>query len=750
MIYLENNTKTVEIYIPKDDEAIGGGSHGGSYQQGFQDGYASGYTDGVESTEGYEQGYADGFNDGHSSGITDGYSSGYADGEQHQKSLLSSTAITSNGEYTNANGWSSVTVNVPQGQGYEEGYEAGYEAGHQAGQQYGYEIGYADGVVDGKYQITSTFTSLSVDSNGNYGSVEHPLTAVTVQVPQTGHTDQEMQERYNLGYSDGVTHQKSLLSTTAITANGEYSSENGWEEITVNVPQNNPNIEEEKTFTATTNGTSSITPSPIWEILFTSKESVYDNSYHFTIDGTISSGYYGQAAYRLDYNHYENYGYVLIKIDQNGGLELDTSNYDQEAAPVHLYYINGRYDFSGNWITASNFDVHPLSNIEYYYAMSSVTITVDVPPQEAVIEQSKSYTATTNGSHTITPTGTWEVTCDTSRDDYYLFKIEGVLGSQYKYRHLYRLDYNGEEDYGYVLVVVNENGDNLALDINHYDQESHPVGYRNESDGTHFLGNPASAFTVTPLDYKEALYDAMAEVQLTVDVQPNVSSTAITENGTYEATGTGVDGWSSVTVNVPQTSYGELYCLACENARFEIASGNGLTSRLILTQASAQFLGSYRGELLYNGETMASWGASEFNSGDTKYGNYYYNWGHQFQPPVTDSINIIEDMEFPNFHTISIQRGTKVSLNKDGWQVLSPKSAPSVSGNLVSIFVKGYLKGANFNNTYCPLFPAVDSNGNACLLWNGQYIYPAFGKCYPVYKRTVDGVDKYVVVTELT
>jgi len=188
MIYLENNTKTVEIYIPKDDEAIGGGSHGGSYQQGFQDGYASGYTDGVESTEGYEQGYADGFNDGHSSGITDGYSSGYTDGEQHQKSLLSSTAITSNGEHTNANGWSSVTVNVPQGQGYEEGYEAGYAAGHQAGQQYGYEIGYADGVVDGRYQITSTFTSLSVDSNGNYGSVEHPLTAVTVQVPQTGHT----------------------------------------------------------------------------------------------------------------------------------------------------------------------------------------------------------------------------------------------------------------------------------------------------------------------------------------------------------------------------------------------------------------------------------------------------------------------------------------------------------------------------------------------------------------------------------
>ena len=748
MIYLENNTNIQVAYIPKDDEAIGGGSHGGSYQQGFQDGYASGYTDGVESTEGYEQGYTDGFNDGHSSGVTDGYSSGYTDGEQHQKSLLSSTAITSNGFYTNANGWSAVTVNVPQGQGYDEGYAAGYAAGHQAGQQYGYEIGYADGVVDGKYQITSTFTSLSVDSNGTYGSVEHPLTAVTVQVPQTGHTDQEMQERYELGYSDGVNHQKSLLSTTAITANGEYSSENGWEEITVNVPQNNPNIEEEKTFTATTNGTSSITPSPIWEIVQAANQ--YNTHYYFTIDGTISSGYYGQAAFRLDYNKVENYGYVLIKIDQNGGLELDTTNYAQDIEPVHLYYLNGRYDFGGNRISASNFTVHPLSNIEYYYAMSSVTITVDVPPQGALIEQSKSYTATTNGSHTITPTGTWEVTCDTSRDDYYLFKIEGVLsGSQYVHRQLYRLDYNGAEDYGYILVVVNDNGDNLALNINHYDQESHPVGYRNESDGTHFFGNPASAFTVTPLDYKEALYDAMAEVQLTVDVQPNVSSTAITENGTYDATG--IDGWSSVTVNVPQTSYGELYCLACDNARFEIARGNGLTSQLTLTQASAQFLGSYRGELGYNGETMASWGASAFNSGDTKYGRYYYNWGHQLQPPVTGSINIIDTMEFPEFHTTSIMRvNSKVSLSKDGWQVLSPQSAPSVSGTSVSIFVQGYLKGANLNNSYCSLFPAVDDDGNACLYWNGTYIYPVSGECHPVYKRTVEGVDKYVIVTELT
>lgn len=50
----------------------------------------------------------------YNSGVTDGYSSGYTEGSNDQKALLGTTSITQNGVYTNANGYSAVTVNVPQ------------------------------------------------------------------------------------------------------------------------------------------------------------------------------------------------------------------------------------------------------------------------------------------------------------------------------------------------------------------------------------------------------------------------------------------------------------------------------------------------------------------------------------------------------------------------------------------------------------------------------------------------------------
>lgn len=69
------------------------------YQDGYNAGYSSGYTSG--STDGFASGYTSGSTDGYSSGIT------------YQKSLLASTAVTSNGTYTRENGYSAVTVNVP-------------------------------------------------------------------------------------------------------------------------------------------------------------------------------------------------------------------------------------------------------------------------------------------------------------------------------------------------------------------------------------------------------------------------------------------------------------------------------------------------------------------------------------------------------------------------------------------------------------------------------------------------------------
>lgn len=55
--------------------------------------------------------YNSGYTAGYASGMTDGYASGVTD----QKALMASTAFTTNGTYTRADGWDEVTVNVPTG-----------------------------------------------------------------------------------------------------------------------------------------------------------------------------------------------------------------------------------------------------------------------------------------------------------------------------------------------------------------------------------------------------------------------------------------------------------------------------------------------------------------------------------------------------------------------------------------------------------------------------------------------------------
>ena len=86
------------------------GISGGTIQVNvdMQPAYNSGYT------EGYASGYTSGETDGYSTGYASGYTSGETAGMAEQKALLTSTTITENGSYTRENGYSAVTVNVPQ------------------------------------------------------------------------------------------------------------------------------------------------------------------------------------------------------------------------------------------------------------------------------------------------------------------------------------------------------------------------------------------------------------------------------------------------------------------------------------------------------------------------------------------------------------------------------------------------------------------------------------------------------------
>lgn len=161
----------------------------------YNNGYQSGYTQGLEDAGGE-------------------YADGYVAGIEEQKSKLSGITITENGEYTRADGYSGITVNVPQ-----TGTVATYQ--------------------------TKNF---SIDNNGDTTiTVDDGYDGITggtihVSVPQTGHTDAELEAAYTSGYTGGeiagIAEQKALLTSITATTNNTYSTENGYGTVVVNVPQN--------------------------------------------------------------------------------------------------------------------------------------------------------------------------------------------------------------------------------------------------------------------------------------------------------------------------------------------------------------------------------------------------------------------------------------------------------------------------------------------------------------------------------
>lgn len=142
-------------------------------------------------------------------------------GKQAQKDAMTEITITQNGTYTREDGYSSVIVNV--------------EGGGSCNMQ------------TKNYNITSNGAT-TITPDAGYDGITGGT--ITVDVPQTGHTDEEITAAYNSGYTAGETDgeatgaaaQKALLVTTAITQNGVYTRENGYSEVSVNVPSSLSNV----------------------------------------------------------------------------------------------------------------------------------------------------------------------------------------------------------------------------------------------------------------------------------------------------------------------------------------------------------------------------------------------------------------------------------------------------------------------------------------------------------------------------
>ena len=398
MVYLDNSTNQQEVWIPRNDGL--GSTHKGSYDQGFEDGYVS--------------------------------------GETHQKNLLSSTAFTENGEYEMENGWSAVTVNVPQTGStakLEEksvtisadttyvlpssGYD-GMSAVTIDAEQYGqdnYDSGFDDGYTDGY----SSGTSEGYDSG------------------------------YTSGHTDGVNEEKAKLSATTFTANTAVTiSDGGYSAITVNVPQTGSSI-------------------PLSSITITENTAITETekAYSAITVNVPQTGHTDQEledAYNSGYTSGETHQKSLLSstaFTENGSYTAEngwsgiTVNIDT-ASTYNSGYTSGHTDGVSEEKAKMSAITFTANTAVTLSDGSYSAVTVNVP--QTSIEPNKSFTATTNGNYTITPSSGSVIVngrFDSDLDRYYLSAITENFPST-GYFEILRIEDESDSSKGWIDVYLED------------------------------------------------------------------------------------------------------------------------------------------------------------------------------------------------------------------------------------------------------------------------------------------------------
>lgn len=186
MIYINTTGKQNQVWLPKPYDIV---SDCPGVEDAYNSGYTSGHTDGVEDGygSGYTSGYTDGLNacsGGSCEGIwEEGYNSGYTDG-----------------------------VNACSGGSYQDGYDDGYGDGWDAG----YDSGKTDGIAEQKAKLTST----AFTSNGTYTSTRADgWSSVTVNVAQTGYTQEDLDRAFQSGYTAGLRACSGFTPAADLTLN---------------------------------------------------------------------------------------------------------------------------------------------------------------------------------------------------------------------------------------------------------------------------------------------------------------------------------------------------------------------------------------------------------------------------------------------------------------------------------------------------------------------------------------------------
>lgn len=691
MVYLDNTTSAQTVWIPRNDEGeyIHTGSSG-SYKEGFADGYESGVTDGYGS----------------------GYTSGHTDGMDDQKELLSSTTFTENGVYTREDGWSSVTVYVTSGapqsledkdvvisadtttvtpspgyygisavtidaseyaqENYDNGFDDGFGDGYASGATDGYEEGYGSG-------YTSGYTSGSTDG---YGS---------------GYTD-----GYYGGYLSGETHQKSLLTSTAITENGIYTREDGFSAITVDVPTSgSPSLlgtasfSANGTYSASTDnldGYSAITidvqesyfPLEMVDyiettcVLDTGQKHTIGESYEIDLMIVSASGYYNRTG---DTNYYAFGTYYMLDI-----------NYDAWTRKIGANY---RFD-TGN-------------------AKRSVQLPITLD-QRAVVGLTKSA-ITVNGSvvgDTYTKgwnaTSAFNVWLGGSNDSYGVSKHR-CIGRYYGLKK-----YSEEGDLVYDFIPVVYEGEPYFYDKVSGSLKKIACGTAGPSKG--YVEGYASGHT-----------DGVNEEKAKLSAITITSNTAITKNE---------GGYSAITVNVQDGCAEDFYCIYADYCEFQfpvpsnVKTIDNIYIGVGTKDDGAADVGAYDSDrFLYEFGSVSA----RYNEVSGEYFGPYVSGKYYSGNGTTQLSNVIK---FPDHGSLRLGRGY---VEYEGTKAFSATYRTTTASTVEVSLSNAYLFSGMINNaTYC-LIPTVDANGNACVYFNGNYYYPTYGKAYPVY---TNGATYYI------
>lgn len=518
MVYLINNTEPQSVFIPKNEPVPV--DYKSQYERGYDDGYAAGQSecpsldlqdkdvvlsaatgtvypdegyDGMSSVgidaspygiekygEGYSEGYQGGYGEGYQGGYGEGYQGGYRNGEDDQKARLTSATFVENGEHYLENGWSAVTVNVPQ-------------------------TGSPCNLQHKEFEVDADTSTVRPDSGyDGLSDVYVDATAYGEGKYRDGYAIGETDgynNGYSFGYDVGYQDRGNLLSSTALTQNGTYTNQSGWSSVTVNMPITAETV----TMTAQTQ---TFTPSIVYGPAYIGRSSAAS----WRISNLIDTGIYPTQTSTIRIK-YKGRGVksdrVVGSIDGYGGCDDNNDYRFFDAIGLTMDIGGNRRSVGGDVTTNEQLYDFTMGN---FYLYDNINETYAIPVSSATINTGFTYCVDVGS----------------------IWVSEVII-----------------EDNGVELfhgTAAENNGAAGLLDSvsgNFFGIYSGAIGnYEYVQPQPITIGATFSSVTVSASAICQDAYDSGVAAQ-----QALLSSTAITTNGTQ----TSQNGWSSVTVSIPQT-----------------------------------------------------------------------------------------------------------------------------------------------------------------------------------------------------